>query len=152
MATQQLLIKLNIKSTNLWQVKAFHLPHTFFLKLSVPSYFLCAAMWCQVTQMESSISGTGRPPSSTTGSKLTTRCALALCGTLMKPPKSSRAVGTGRSNSGIRSINGGSVNSGLKVIDLNTLVKATGLVSSLIVAVYFYYVTSAYFSSSKSCL
>lgn len=61
-------------------------------------------MWCLETRTESWTSGTGRPPNFTTGSRLTTRCASAPCGIHTRPPRSSPAAGTDRSNSGTRPV------------------------------------------------
>lgn len=73
-----------------------------YLPLNIP--FFLPAMWCLETQTESWTSGTGRPPNFTTGSRLMTRCASAPCGIHTRPPRSSPAAGTDRSNSGTRPV------------------------------------------------
>lgn len=110
MATQQLLARLNTKNSHSHLLAGEVETEIIFSKVlifpSSPPPSLSPAMWCQEMQMESSTFGIGRPPSCTTGSKLTIRCASAPCGIHMKRPRSSLAVGMGRSNCGIRSVCG----------------------------------------------
>lgn len=82
--------------------------------------------------MGNSTFGIGKPQSCTTESKPMTKCASAPCGTRTRPPRSSPAAGTDRSNSGTKERLLHSLNE-LKEIHL---LKATGLVSSL-TAMYF---------------
>lgn len=71
--------------------------------MSLPLYFLYKSVtWCQEMQMESWTFGTGRPPSSTTESRLTTKSASAPCGIHTKPPRLSPVAGTGKSSFGTK--------------------------------------------------
>lgn len=82
-------------------------PDTISLYLPLDLSPFLPVMWCLETRTESWTSGTGRPPNFTTGSRLTTRCASAPCGIHTRPPRSSPAAGTDRSNSGTRPVASG---------------------------------------------